>query len=179
MLCILAVFMPSFFMEGAARALFVPLALAVGFAMVTSYFLSSTFVPVLSVWLLRHYHQPHESEAGRFSFTRLRDAYTGLLRLVVALRWIIGAGLPGGRWVADLAGRRAAGAGDLSHCGCRPVPASPAGADGHPDRMHRATGGQGTGGNQAKGGTGQCRHLGGLRRPDPVELSHQHGVSCG
>ena len=34
MLCVLAVFMPSFFMEGAARALFVPLSLAVGFAMV-------------------------------------------------------------------------------------------------------------------------------------------------
>src|SRR5262249_6988238 len=56
MLCIRAVFLPSFFMQGAARALFVPLSLAVGFAMVTSYFLSSTFVPVLSVWLLRHWH---------------------------------------------------------------------------------------------------------------------------
>ena len=52
MLCILAVFVPSFFMQGAAQALFVPLSLAVGFAVVTSYFLSSTFVPVLSVWLL-------------------------------------------------------------------------------------------------------------------------------
>ena len=48
MLCILAVFIPSFFMEGAARALFVPLSLAVGFAMIASYLLSSTFVPVLS-----------------------------------------------------------------------------------------------------------------------------------
>src|SRR5207237_2229098 len=48
MLCILAVFTPAFFMRGAAQALFVPLALAVGFSMVTSYLLSSTFVPVLS-----------------------------------------------------------------------------------------------------------------------------------
>ena len=48
MLCILAVFVPSFFMQGAARALFVPLSLAVGFAMIASYILSSTFVPVLS-----------------------------------------------------------------------------------------------------------------------------------
>ena len=46
MLCVLAVFIPSFFMQGAAQALFVPLSLAVGFAMVTSYLLSSTFVPV-------------------------------------------------------------------------------------------------------------------------------------
>ena len=53
MLCILAVFIPSFFMQGSARGLFVPLSLAVGFAMITSYLLSSTFVPVLSVWLLR------------------------------------------------------------------------------------------------------------------------------
>lgn len=50
MLCILAVFVPSFFMQGAAKALFVPLALAVGFSMVASYLLSSTLVPVLSVW---------------------------------------------------------------------------------------------------------------------------------
>jgi preprotein translocase subunit SecF len=56
MLCILAVFIPSFLMEGAARALFVPLALAVGFAMIASYILSSTFVPVLSVWLLKGKH---------------------------------------------------------------------------------------------------------------------------
>src|SRR5262249_37841234 len=33
MLCILAVFLPSFFMQGAAQALFAPLALAVGYAM--------------------------------------------------------------------------------------------------------------------------------------------------
>ncbi len=36
MLCILAVFIPSFFMEGAAREMFVPLSLAVGFSMVAS-----------------------------------------------------------------------------------------------------------------------------------------------
>ncbi|MFM9965969.1 MAG: efflux RND transporter permease subunit [Planctomycetaceae bacterium] len=53
MLCILAVFVPSFFMQGAARELFVPLSLAVGFSMIASYILSSTFVPVVSTWLLR------------------------------------------------------------------------------------------------------------------------------
>ncbi len=56
MVCILAVFISSFFMQGAPRAMFVPLSLAVGFSMVASYLLSSTFVPVLSVWLLRHAH---------------------------------------------------------------------------------------------------------------------------
>ncbi len=53
MFCILAVFVPSFFMEGAARELFVPLSLSVGFAMIASYVLSSTFVPVVCVWLMK------------------------------------------------------------------------------------------------------------------------------
>src|SRR5208282_538630 len=57
MVCILAVFISSFFMQGAPQAMFVPLSLAVGFSMVASYLLSSTFVPVLSVWLLRHVHR--------------------------------------------------------------------------------------------------------------------------
>ena len=65
MLCILAVFIPSFFMQGSARGLFVPLSLAVGFAMIASYLLSSTFVPVLSVWLLRKHHQRHEAADQR------------------------------------------------------------------------------------------------------------------
>jgi multidrug efflux pump subunit AcrB len=56
MLCILAVFIPSFVMEGAARGLFLPLSLAVGFSMIASYILSSTFVPVLCVWLLKSKH---------------------------------------------------------------------------------------------------------------------------
>ena len=55
MLCILSVFIPAFIMAEPVRSLFVPLALAVGFAMVSSYLLSSTVVPVLSVWLLKHH----------------------------------------------------------------------------------------------------------------------------
>jgi multidrug efflux pump subunit AcrB len=89
MLCILAVFIPAFFMQGAAQALFVPLSLAVGFAMVTSYLLSSTFVPVLSVWLLRHYHQPLGGSAGRLSFVRFRQVYAGLVRPLVRLCWVL------------------------------------------------------------------------------------------
>jgi multidrug efflux pump subunit AcrB len=56
MLCILAVFLPAFMMEGAARGLFIPLAIAVGLAMIFAFVLSMTFVPVLSIWLLRHAH---------------------------------------------------------------------------------------------------------------------------
>jgi multidrug efflux pump subunit AcrB len=89
MLCILAVFLPSFFMEAAAQALYVPLSLAVGFAMVTSYFLSSTFVPVMSVWVLRHYHVGADAPEGRFSFARLRAEFARLLTAVMPLRWLV------------------------------------------------------------------------------------------
>ena len=59
MLCVLSVFVPSFFMVGIGRQLFIPLSLAVGFAMVSSYLLSSTLVPVLSTWLMK----PHVGQA--------------------------------------------------------------------------------------------------------------------
>src|SRR6516162_7113614 len=81
MLCILAVFIPAFFMTGAAHNLFVPLALAVGFSMMGSYLLSSTFVPILSVWVLRMastHGQPRET-----FFDRLRRKYERLAQFVV------------------------------------------------------------------------------------------------
>jgi multidrug efflux pump subunit AcrB len=89
MLCILAVFIPSFFMQGSARNLFVPLSLAVGFSMVASYLLSSTFVPVVSVWLLRHHHAAQSTSPGWFSFARLRAGYARLLQGAVRLRWAL------------------------------------------------------------------------------------------
>jgi multidrug efflux pump subunit AcrB len=84
MLCILAVFIPAFFMTGAARSLFVPLSLAVGFSMVASYLLSSTFVPVVSIWALGTAStQDHPREPF---FYRLRNRYEGLARSVIE-RW--------------------------------------------------------------------------------------------
>jgi multidrug efflux pump subunit AcrB len=86
MLCILAVFIPAFFMQGAARALFVPLALAVGFSMIASFILSSTLVPILSVWFLRgHTGNIHDTSF----FARLQNAYARLLRPIVAVRWLL------------------------------------------------------------------------------------------
>lgn len=86
MLCVLAVFIPAFFMTGAAKALFVPLALAVGFSMVASFVLSSTLVPVLSIWFLRG--RASEVHDASF-FGRLQKTYAGLLRHIVALRWAV------------------------------------------------------------------------------------------
>jgi multidrug efflux pump subunit AcrB len=87
MLCILAVFISAFFMQGAAHNLFLPLALAVGFAMVASYVLSSTLVPVLLIWVLRTRHGPHA--AGPSPFDRFRDRYRDLSARVVRRRWIV------------------------------------------------------------------------------------------
>ena len=50
---ILAVFVPALFMSGVPRAMFQPLSLAVGFAMIASFLLSQTLVPVLSNWLIK------------------------------------------------------------------------------------------------------------------------------
>ncbi len=88
MLCILAVFIPSFFMQGSARGLFVPLSLAVGFSMITSYLLSSTFVPVLSVWLLRkHQHRHQVADSARESF--LERQFGRFLGFTTTLRWAV------------------------------------------------------------------------------------------
>lgn len=59
LLSILAVFAPAFVMSGVPRSMFLPLSLSVGFAMIASFLLSQTFVPVLSNWLLKaHGHYP-------------------------------------------------------------------------------------------------------------------------
>ena len=52
MLSVVAVFVPSFFMTGVSRSLFVPLSLAVGFAMIASFLLWSSLLSELSVWWL-------------------------------------------------------------------------------------------------------------------------------
>jgi len=85
MLCVLSVFVPAFFMVGAGRQLFVPLTLAVGFAMISSYVLSSTLVPVLSVWFIRAGHK--EEQHGLFG--RLRARYASSLNTTLQWRWVV------------------------------------------------------------------------------------------
>src|SRR5581483_10402349 len=58
--CILAVFAPAFTMGGIPGSLFLPLALAIAFSMITSYFLAQTFVPIMANWLMR----PSKHEAA-------------------------------------------------------------------------------------------------------------------
>jgi multidrug efflux pump subunit AcrB len=93
MLSVLAVFIPTFFMQGAAQALFLPLSLAVGFSMIASYLLSSTFVPILAVLMLRkHRHTQVHSEPSRGRFS-------AIVEKVIAARWIV---VPGYLIVASL-----------------------------------------------------------------------------
>ena len=84
MLCILAVFLPSFFMTGVGRQLFVPLSLAVGFAMIVSYLLSSTLVPVMASLLLKR--GAHDT-TGSFS-----SLYATYLSTALKLRWPLAGG---------------------------------------------------------------------------------------
>jgi multidrug efflux pump subunit AcrB len=84
MACILAVFVPSFFMIGVGRQLFVPLSLAVAFSMIASYLLSSSLVPVFSAWLMKEAHRGEEREG---LFGMLRSAYARYLAIVLKFRW--------------------------------------------------------------------------------------------
>jgi len=61
LLCILAVFAPSFLMNGVPKAMFLPLSMSIGLTMIVSYLLAQTLVPILSNWLIKaeqyqHYH---------------------------------------------------------------------------------------------------------------------------
>jgi multidrug efflux pump subunit AcrB len=110
LLCILSVFIPAFIMAEPVRSLFLPLSLAVGFAMVSSYVLSSTVVPVLSVWLLKHHGtaETRNVSAGTetpgrrpgllsrlhlrlpaFSFARVQAAFGAAVGWLVRLRWLV------------------------------------------------------------------------------------------
>src|SRR4029079_14585937 len=81
MLSVVAVFVPSFFMTGVSRSLFVPLSLAVGCSMIASFILSSSLVPVLSVWLLSGHGPPVGGDDGHRQdwVDRLRDRLRRML----------------------------------------------------------------------------------------------------
>jgi multidrug efflux pump subunit AcrB len=63
-LCICIVFIPIFFLEGTAKYLFGPLAMAVIFAMLASYVLSRTVVPTFVHFLLRGQPVMHDDGTG-------------------------------------------------------------------------------------------------------------------
>ena len=98
-IAICIVFVPMFFLGGVARYLFVPLAEAVVFAMLASYFLSRTIVPTMAKYLLKG-HEQDRVELARASrnpfirfqilfenyFEKLRTWYQGALELCLEYR---------------------------------------------------------------------------------------------
>jgi CzcA family heavy metal efflux pump len=86
-LCICIVFFPVVLLTGVGRFLFTPLALAVVFAMLTSYLLSRTLVTTMARYLLPENHEESHGDGlwGRFldgferGFERLRTGYRAAL----------------------------------------------------------------------------------------------------
>jgi multidrug efflux pump subunit AcrB len=89
MFSVVAVFVPSFFMTGVSRSLFVPLSLAVGFAMVASFILSSSLVPVLSVWLLGKHQHAASRAHGEDWVGWLRNRQTRVLQRLMSMRLVL------------------------------------------------------------------------------------------
>ena len=90
MLCVMAVFIPSFFMTGPAQSLFLPLSLAVGFAMGASYLLSSSLVPVLANWMLKAKSSEEKNAAHvEGSFDRFRRRFESTLERVMRVPALI------------------------------------------------------------------------------------------
>jgi multidrug efflux pump subunit AcrB len=100
-IAICIVFVPMFFLGGVARYLFVPLAEAVVFAMLASYFLSRTIVPTMAKYLLKgHEHdRVDQAKSSRNPFVRfqilfehyfegLRNWYHGVLNICLSFRGV-------------------------------------------------------------------------------------------
>jgi len=97
MLSMVAVFVPSLFMTGVTRSLFVPLSLAVAFAMMASFLLSSSLLPVLFLWTHRgtlwrartNSIASRTTRPGGWSFDRLRSFWATSLEHLATLRWLV------------------------------------------------------------------------------------------
>jgi multidrug efflux pump subunit AcrB len=76
-LAICIVFVPMFFLSGVAKYLFVPMAEAVVFAMLASYFLSRTLVPTMAKYLLKEHDDAETARkrASRNPFTRFQQGF--------------------------------------------------------------------------------------------------------
>lgn len=85
MLSVVAVFIPSFFMVGITKQLFIPLSLAVGFAMIASTTLASTFVPIMAVWILKPEHKEQKPDF----IDHLKTALGNFLKMLMPVRAFI------------------------------------------------------------------------------------------
>ncbi|MFD2904147.1 efflux RND transporter permease subunit [Sphingobacterium anhuiense] len=88
LLCILAVFAPALVMTGIPGSLFMPLALSIGFSMITSYLMSQTFVPIMANWMMKNNHVAGEVHKET-AFDRFKVRYSNLLGRLMASKKII------------------------------------------------------------------------------------------
>jgi CzcA family heavy metal efflux pump len=97
LLCICIVFVPMFALPGVAGFLFVPMAMAVVFAMIASFILSRTLVPTMAMYLLRPHAPGADHAQGGHVLARLqvkfengvtatREGYRNLLALAMSRR---------------------------------------------------------------------------------------------
>lgn len=101
-LCICIVFVPMFFLSGVAKFLFVPLAQAVVFAMLVSFFLSRSFVPTMVKLLMTHQDHGKSKEKQKMNvfegiyikfdrkFEAFRSGYREILAAVLLNRKTFG-----------------------------------------------------------------------------------------
>jgi multidrug efflux pump subunit AcrB len=94
MLSVVAVFVPSFFMVGITRELFIPLSLSVGLAMVASTTLASTLVPIMAVWLIKEEHKKAKADWVDALKARLANLLQVLMpaRVVIVIVYVALAG---------------------------------------------------------------------------------------
>lgn len=84
LLSILAVLTPTLIMTGISKDMFLPLSLAVAFAMIASFISSQTFVPILANWMIKTNENPIPiSNRKRAFFDKFRVRYSYTLR-----RWV-------------------------------------------------------------------------------------------
>ncbi|MBS1544599.1 MAG: efflux RND transporter permease subunit, partial [Bacteroidetes bacterium] len=81
--CILAVFAPAFLMTGVPKGMFLPLSLSVGFSMLVSYFLSQTFVPVVSNWWLKDHSHAVQGHSAPGGFEKFKQRYVKILNSII------------------------------------------------------------------------------------------------
>ena len=94
LLCICVAFVPMFALTGIAGYLFVPMALAVVFAMIASFILSRTLVPTLSLYLLKPHGHMAEGDhvlarvqrSFERGFDQVKEQYRNLLALAMRRR---------------------------------------------------------------------------------------------
>lgn len=89
LLCILAVFVPALFMTGVPGSMFLPLSLSVGLAMIASFILSQTFVPVAANRIMKDMARP-AGNAKPTRFAKFRNSYINRLGSLLKYRTTAG-----------------------------------------------------------------------------------------